>query len=244
MMGQDAYIERHAIENSKSVYYFAAHAGSHISNAISSALGQLVYKTKLHGHGNTCGFLKFNDLSVPLIGGDTVEQACARYQEMSDKRRAEWVASPEYAAREAESARRAVDKQRQLDETVNKIEGLCAQWLTDVGSLPNDWATNPKSVVQPHGPLAADLFQQFLIYIDGADLVGITNHADRVRTAMESVGYKENEYLGHDFELLNAIEHQQIYRAFYAGQMLNMMGSIHPGLACPMEKHELHLQHP
>jgi hypothetical protein len=230
-MIDDAYIERQTEQDGVQIFYFAAHAGSHIANAASSALGQMFYKAEKYGHDKVAAFIEFNGLMVPLKEGAKAEDVHAEYMRMSAERRAEYEKTDEFKQREEEAAQRAVANQAKLDETVNKIETLCADW-------------SKRSQLQPNGPEGADLFGLLITYIDGADYIGVEKHAERVRVALESVGYWKNQYADErTFGEKGAIQYQAKYRAYAAGMILNMLGMINPHLGPQIEKWELHLQH-
>uniref|UniRef100_A0AB39CEY2 Uncharacterized protein n=1 Tax=Pseudomonas phage HRDY3 TaxID=3236930 RepID=A0AB39CEY2_9VIRU len=230
-MLDDAYIERRTEQDGVKIFYFAAHAGAHIASAAASALGQMFYKAEKYGNDKVAGFIEFNDLMVPLKEGDKPEDVHAEYKRMSDERRAQYEKTDEFKRREQEAAQRAVANQVKLNETVNKIEALCADW-------------SKRSQLQPNGQEGADLFGLLITYIDAADYIGVEKHADRVRIALESVGYWKNQYSDpRTFGPEGSIQHQAKYRAYAAGMILNMIGMINPHLGPKIEEWELHLLH-
>lgn len=210
-------------------YTFEAEAGSHISNAISDALGILFYKTERFPNEPLHGLLVFNDLQVPMAVGDSEKVVMTRYQKMSDERRAEYLKSPEHA----EQQRRQAASQQLAQQTVNTQVPVIVE-------LCKEWSATPRAELQPHGQLAMRLMVALVEYCEATDHVGVDSRAAEVIEWLQKAGYVQNEYVGRGEEI--TLNYHS--RAWIVGQILDMLighGSVHQAIPAHITNKKLHI---
>lgn len=224
-----AIIDKTELVNGVRTYTFHADAGSHISNAINESLGILQQKSARFPTETLSGILVFNDLEVPMHVGECPKQVQARYQEMSDKRHAEYLKSDRYA----EAQRRQQASQQLAQETVNIqvpiIVDLCKEW----------WAI-PRAEMQPHGELGLRLMVALVEYCEATDHIGVNSRASEVIDALQKAGYVRNEYVGQP-EKITLNYHS---RGWIVGQILDMLighGCVHQAVPAHITKKKLHI---
>jgi heme-degrading monooxygenase HmoA len=210
------------------VYWFEGCAGDTISKNIDEVIEKL---KELEAEGQQVkGILTFNGLELNLLHNTDPALALVVWNSACDKRHEEYIASDSYKVQQEAAAKRLIVSQKNMDELVAQIRPLLSDWA----------AVNGGSGIQPNGDTALRLMALLKEYIEEADNIHINHYGPEIVVLLEAAGYKENEYTGG-----NKPVKQYETRAWFCGQMLNMMkspmGCAHPGLASMVDKYKLHL---